>query len=579
MDMEYETDVPIDEPFEETKPITEKKVESNDRNQPDAAEERMNSKLNHTEYDEIKSMGFFFNYECDETKMANLEPSSKHTILFDHISFKCNDHVGPPKPLPHSLYVDQWNENFVRMPFSDSNVDRNGRKRWLEIIRCLNLLSEVLVNDPDSIHIENAIKQNNFRYKNSWNFDIMHSFFNEILTEDQSRNILSVLIPKMIRLALDLPNKICKAIPILKQGTAHSLTFSQEQCACILANAFFCTFPSRNSQTNPENMPFINFSSIYGGSNSRRGNRKIEKLKCIFHYFSRVTDKMPEGIITFKRLSLADHEIPEFKKSKNKFRKVLIRLDGTIEDCTGATQLDFANKFLGGGVLNSGCVQEEIRFMLCPELMVSMLFTECLETNEAVLIKGCERFSSYTGYADSFKWSDNYVDETARDGWNRLHTEVLAMDAICYGNSKSQFEESKIERELKKCYASFKPNSDEITNQLTVLPNESSKKQYAALATGNWGCGAFNGDRQLKFLIQMMAAAEASRDLIYFTFNHLETVTKLTKLQWLISQSDLNVGQVHELIVSYAEHLKQLNATQFQNEDLCKFFTEKLISS
>jgi hypothetical protein len=33
------------------------------------------------------------------------------------------------------------------------------------------------------------------------------------------------------------------------------------------------------------------FTSIYGGSNSRRGNRKIEKLKCIFHYFSRVTDK------------------------------------------------------------------------------------------------------------------------------------------------------------------------------------------------------------------------------------------------------------------------------------------------
>jgi hypothetical protein len=44
MDMEYETDVPIDEPFEETKPITEKKVESNDRNQPDAAEEVRKSK-------------------------------------------------------------------------------------------------------------------------------------------------------------------------------------------------------------------------------------------------------------------------------------------------------------------------------------------------------------------------------------------------------------------------------------------------------------------------------------------------------------------------------------------------------
>jgi poly(ADP-ribose) glycohydrolase len=76
--------------------------------------------------------------------------------------------------------------------------------------------------------------------------------------------------------------------------------------------------------------------------------------------------------------------------------------------------MDFANKFLGGGVLNSGCVQEEIRFSICPELMVSMLFTECLNDTESVLIRGIERFSSYTGYGDSFEWFDDYVDYTAR---------------------------------------------------------------------------------------------------------------------------------------------------------------------
>ena len=76
--------------------------------------------------------------------------------------------------------------------------------------------------------------------------------------------------------------------------------------------------------------------------------------------------------------------------------------------------MDFANKFLGGGVLNSGCVQEEIRFIICPELLISLLFTECLEVNESMLFRGCERFSSYHGYADSFEWFEDYQDKTPR---------------------------------------------------------------------------------------------------------------------------------------------------------------------
>ena len=38
------------------------------------------------------------------------------------------------------------------------------------------------------------------------------------------------------------------------------------------------------------------------------------------------------------------------------------------------------------------------------------------------------------------------------------------------------------------------------------------------IATGNWGCGAFGGDVQLKFLIQLLAASQNDRDLAYFTF-------------------------------------------------------------
>ena len=37
----------------------------------------------------------------------------------------------------------------------------------------------------------------------------------------------------------------------------------------------------------------------------------------------------------------------------------------------GLLHADFANMFLGGGVFSGGCVQEEIRFAICPENCVA----------------------------------------------------------------------------------------------------------------------------------------------------------------------------------------------------------------
>jgi poly(ADP-ribose) glycohydrolase len=54
-------------------------------------------------------------------------------------------------------------------------------------------------------------------------------------------------------------------------------------------------------------------------------------------------------------------------------------------------QIDFANRYLGGGCLGHGCVQEEIRFMINPELIVGMLFCESMKSTEAILIYGTEQ--------------------------------------------------------------------------------------------------------------------------------------------------------------------------------------------
>lgn len=45
-------------------------------------------------------------------------------------------------------------------------------------------------------------------------------------------------------------------------------------------------------------------------------------------------------------------------------------------------------RFIGGGVLGHGSVQEEIRFLICPELLLSQLFSQQMLPKEAIVITG-----------------------------------------------------------------------------------------------------------------------------------------------------------------------------------------------
>jgi poly(ADP-ribose) glycohydrolase len=60
--------------------------------------------------------------------------------------------------------------------------------------------------------------------------------------------------------------------------------------------------------------------------------------------------------------------------------------------------------------LTSGCVQEEIRFVICPEMLVSLLVCEVIQPNECIYLIGCERYSSYKGYSTTFQYAGDYVD-------------------------------------------------------------------------------------------------------------------------------------------------------------------------
>jgi len=82
-------------------------------------------------------------------------------------------------------------------------------------------------------------------------------------------------------------------------------------------------------------------------------------------------------------------------------------------------------------------VQEEMMFVLCPELMVSRLLTEVLDDNETLVVSGHERYSAHAGYAASFRWTADHVDCSERDAWGRRTTQVVAMDAQVRQSQKS----------------------------------------------------------------------------------------------------------------------------------------------
>jgi poly(ADP-ribose) glycohydrolase len=89
--------------------------------------------------------------------------------------------------------------------------------------------------------------------------------------------------------------------------------------------------------------------------------------------------------------------------------------------------------FKGGGVLDHGLVQEEIRFLVSPELIISRLLCPKIEDHEAILIVGSKQFSSYEGYGNTFKFSGNKVEKQIGINTQRFRkSAVLAINAMDY---------------------------------------------------------------------------------------------------------------------------------------------------
>jgi poly(ADP-ribose) glycohydrolase len=407
-------------------------------------------------------------YECTR-EAPDVQPSENHTVLFE---LPLREDV-----LPNPIFKSHENEDdfhqFVKLPCSkksvyyelNDNEEPVQKYRW-DLIRD-SLTKEKIENSHD---LADKIKSYNTKFADSWRFRALHRFFEDELLEEQQEQFFDEIMPKIIDLALQLPELIKCPLPFLRQQTNHSISMSKQQAACLLANAFLCTFPNRNVARKSTDYPEINFSRLFDSN----GPHVVQKIKSIFNFFRRVlTVSMPTGVLTFERRYI--NEFPKWSESDLKISSIKWHTtsQGTIEDGHGMLQTDFANRYLGGGVLGFGCVQEEIRFVICPELIVGMLFCESMKPGETIHISGAEIWSRHSGYASKFKWEGNYIDETPLDKYRRKLSHIVAMDALSFHKPLMQFEEFLLSRESNKAYCAFFHN-----------PNDEQKP--IPVATGNW---------------------------------------------------------------------------------------------
>ncbi|EFO93557.1 CRE-PME-3 protein [Caenorhabditis remanei] len=429
---------------------------------------------------------------------------------------------------------------------------------------------------PNPHYLENRTRLENFlkEYKNTGGIELLETTILEILNSDERivekfeslpglRKFFKVTTERIedlmekfanvVRIALRVEDVLPVRIYRLVDDVI-SATFSQEQCAVLLAWMFF------DSRRNRSFLNILNSTHPIS----------IEKIKFLLHYFEKVTEEMPQGVISFMRIKNSNFWENEFEKNREKkLSKAIVFDELLIEQTALCTQIDFANKHIGGGVLRLGGVQEEIRFLMCPEMIVSMLLFDRMEPDEAISIVGAQVYSSYSGYSGKLKWQPLSPSDALqnnpdyRDRFGRLQTEAMAINAIKFfgrqfKNMSQQLEEQNLKKELLKCGVAF-------TAQDTPF-------EGIPVVSGWWGCGAYGGNKPLKFLIQLIASSIANRPLYLCTFGESQMGNKCKQMMRRLEIDQVTVGELYDLLlkVPKLELYEEMHVFDSIEEMLCR---------
>mmetsp|Transcript_87813 Transcript_87813/g.250026 ORF Transcript_87813/g.250026 Transcript_87813/m.250026 type:complete len:580 (-) Transcript_87813:5092-6831(-) len=350
--------------------------------------------------------------------------------------------------------------------------------------------------------------------------------------------------PLMLEVALQMPELFPSGttVPIFKMrsswpGEAGSLgkqsyALTRRQCACLLAHSFFGSL-KRPPDVEPNDFRFTVRDLFVGTAVSP--NSAVTFLN---YFGSLARHGIPEGpddIVTFERLGFKKGPLPwQWEGNEKPLCKVEI-VDGNIDDCAADVHAEFANAFVGGGVMTGDAAMEETLFLVKPELMVAMALQNRMVDEEAVCVSGAQKYSSTSGFGQSFEFAGEYDRSRRPDPPPR----VAAIDAVRGGGPAMT--ERALLRDMNKARAAF--------------------EGAVELATGHWGCGAYGNHNDLMFIKQWLAASEAGvRKMYYHDFNRNQSHHIFPLIRKL---GHLTVGELWAFLLELSRPLVPCNMKDF----------------
>ena len=333
-------------------------------------------------------------------------------------------------------------------------------------------------------------------------------FFEEIDKNHKNEGEEFLKVYKELQnLALNLEKILPEKIPMLKKNTKDMRKFKRKEVALIFLLSFFNLIDMSQEKERDTNIFFV-FNILLSLTKV-----KFEFGRCFLNYLTIIGKWLSENnpILEEEIKYIRDRNKLNIKKINKTidFCEIQIFEKGSLFDGKTSYFVDFANEYIGGGVLRGACVQEEILFAVQPEAIISMFLMEVMSDEDAIRIDNTIRYSDYSGYAGTFKF-----EKCAFNDINNIKkNKIIAIDACIskygfYGN----IDKDEIKRDINKAYIGF-----------NLVNFENEDKDEKTISTGNWGCGAFDGDHELKFLQQWIAASFAGiKRLDYYSFGEKE---------------------------------------------------------
>jgi len=423
-------------------------------------------------------------------------------------------------------------------------ADLSQEQRSSEVVKAV-LLCRIITTSPNALTDEDRKKAETVSL-------LLQRVINErfCASAAETEQFWTRTIPFTLDCALECADEINQTMSDrlvqMKAEGSKVVTKSRWECAVILAGGFFCVFSPDDANGQRPNYDFMCV-------------HRLNPTPCSFVlcYFSQVAkepvDELKSEKISFTRKAVAPTTdlTAQFAGSAIALCDVKYDPTGTIEDYQ-CLQADFANQYIGGGVLLGGNVQEEIRFMICPELIASMPLCDMMLPHEAIEIVGAIQYANYLGYGGSLQYNgptDLAAEKSKHplDDAKRRTVRIVAFDALPMPERRVQYGHRGMARELVKATAAFSLNPADTLPTGAVVG-----EARLGVATGNWGCGVFGGDPQLKCLLQWMACSVAERPhMVYCAFND-KRVEQMPAVVKAIQDAGMTVGDLYKLLYSEA---------------------------